>query len=62
MEIELARHRRTFTSDLYRAARISNNLSAIASGNPRRMTHRARNVAIGRALFGRRGLLRGVWR
>lgn len=47
--------RRSLTSQLYRAARISNNLSAIASGNPRRMARRAKNVAVGRALG--RGLL-----
>jgi hypothetical protein len=41
----------------YRAARISNNISAIASGNPRRVTRRAKNVALGRALG--RG---GFWR
>jgi hypothetical protein len=61
MEIELARHRRAFTSDLYGAARISNNLPAIASGRPRRITHRARNVMIGRTL-GRAGLWRRLWR
>jgi len=45
------------TRALYRAARISNNISAIASGNPRRMARRAKNITVGRAL--RRG---GVWR
>jgi hypothetical protein len=56
----MARHR-SFTSQLYRAARVSNNLSAIASGNPRRMSHRARNIAIGRGL-GRAGVWRRLWR
>jgi hypothetical protein len=42
--------RRSFTSELYRAARFSNNISAIASGNPRRVARRAKNVAVGRAL------------
>jgi hypothetical protein len=32
--------RRSFTSQLYRAARISNNISAAASGNPRRIVRR----------------------
>jgi hypothetical protein len=45
--------RRTFTSQLYRAARISNNISAIASGNPRRVARRAKNVALGRGGFWR---------
>lgn len=52
--------RRSFTSQLYRAARISNNISAIASGNPRRVARRAKNVAIGRAL-GRGGFWRWLW-
>lgn len=42
--------RRSFTSQLYRAARASNNISAIASGNPRRVARRAKNVALGRTL------------
>jgi hypothetical protein len=49
--------RRSFTSQLYRAARISNNISAIASGNPRRVVRRAKNVTVGRSL-GRGGLWR----
>ncbi len=54
----MARHR-SLTSQLYRAARTSNNISALASGNPRRVARRARNVAVGRGLGGRRA---GVWR
>ena len=46
---------------LYRAARISNNVSAIASGNPRRMARRAKNIAVGRA-FGRAGIWRRLWK
>ena len=53
--------RRSLTSQLYRAARISNNLSAIASGNPRRIARRGRNVLVGRAL-GRAGVWRRLWR
>ncbi|HLH66800.1 MAG TPA: hypothetical protein VKV27_13970 [Solirubrobacteraceae bacterium] len=53
--------RRSLTSQLYRAARISNNLSAIASGNPRRVTRRAKNVVVGRAL-GRSGFWRWLWK
>lgn len=52
--------RPSLTSQLYRAARISNDLATLASGNPRRITHRARNVAIGRALK-RTGVWRRLW-
>jgi hypothetical protein len=53
--------RRSFTSQLYRASRISNNISTIASGNPGRVARRAKNVTIGRAL-GRGGFWRGLWK
>ena len=53
--------RRSFTSQLYRAARISNNIGAIASGNGRRVVRRARNVTVGRAL-GRGGFWRWLWK
>ena len=53
--------RRSFTSQLYRAARISDNIGAIASGNPRRVARRAKNVTLGRAL-GRGGLWRWLWK
>ena len=53
--------RRSLTSQLYRAARISNNISAIASGNPQRVARRAKNVAAGRAL-GRGGFWRWLWK
>jgi len=53
--------RRSLTSQLYRAARLSNNLSALASGNPRRVARRAKNVIVGRAL-GRAGVWRRLWR
>jgi hypothetical protein len=53
--------RRSFTSQLYRAARLSNNISAAASGNPRRVVRRAKNVVVGRAL-GRGGLWRWLWK
>jgi len=52
---------RSLTSQLYRAARLSNNISAIASGNPRRMARRAKNVVLGRSL-GKTGLWRRIWR
>ncbi len=53
--------RQSFTTQLYRAARLSNNISAVASGNPRRVARRTRNVTVGRAL-GRAGIWRKLWR
>ena len=52
--------RRSLTSSLYRAARLSNNISAVASGNPRRVARRAKNVIVGRAL-GKAGGWRRLW-
>ena len=52
--------RRSFTSQLYRAARLSNNISAVASGHPHRIVNRAKNVAVGKAL-GRAGVWRKLW-
>jgi hypothetical protein len=51
----------TLTRTLYKAARISNNLSAITSGKPKRIARRAKNVAVGRAL-GHAGVFRRLWR
>jgi len=53
--------RRSFTSQLYRAARLSDNLSVLASGNPRRVSRRAKNAVVGRAL-GRADVWRRLWR
>jgi hypothetical protein len=52
--------RRSITSQLYRAARLSNDFSALASGNPRRVVRRARNITVGRSL-GRAGVWRRLW-
>ena len=52
---------RSVTSQLYRAARLSNNISALASGNPRRAARRAKNIALGRAL-NRAGFWSRLWR
>ena len=46
--------------DLYRAARISNTMSALASGNPRRIARRGRNVFVGRSMA-RAGVWRAFW-
>ena len=53
--------RRSFVSDMYRAARIANTLSAFASGDPKRMARRTKNIILGRAL-GRAGVWRSLWR
>lgn len=53
--------KRSLTSQLYRVARTSNTISAVASGNPRRISRRASNIAKGRAL-GRVGFWRSLWR
>jgi hypothetical protein len=53
--------RRSFTSQLYRAARLSATTRAIASGDPRRIGPRAKNIAVGRTL-GRVGFWRRLWR
>jgi hypothetical protein len=42
---------------LYRAARLANDAEVLASGNPRRIRRRAKNILVGRAL-GRAG----IWR
>jgi hypothetical protein len=46
---------------LYRAARISTNVETLASGNPRRIRRRAKNIVLGRALA-RAGIWRRLWR
>lgn len=47
--------------DLYRAARIANDVSTVASGDPKRIARRAKNKAVGRAL-GRAGVWRRLWK
>ena len=53
--------RRSLVSGLYRTARLANDFSVLGSGNPRRITRRAKNKIVGRAL-GRAGLWRMLWR
>lgn len=53
--------RRSFVGNMYRAARLANDVSVIASGNPHRIARRAKNRIVGRAL-GRAGLWRLLWR
>lgn len=51
---------RGLVSNMYRAARLANDMSVIASGNPNRIARRARNKIVGRALA-RGGLWRLLW-
>ncbi|HEV3174869.1 MAG TPA: hypothetical protein VGZ72_02725 [Stellaceae bacterium] len=46
---------------MYAAARLANDVSTLASGNPQRIARRAKNKIVGRAL-GRAGLWRLLWR
>ena len=52
--------RRGLVSQLYRTARLANDVSAITSGNPHRIASRATNKIVGRA-FGRAGMWRLFW-
>ena len=52
--------RRGLVSQLYRTARLANDVSAITSGSPHRMARRANNRIVGRAV-GRAGLWRLLW-
>ncbi|MEO6797243.1 MAG: hypothetical protein ABI401_12665 [Candidatus Dormibacter sp.] len=53
--------RRGLVSQMYAAARLANDVSTVASGNPHRIARRAKNKIIGRAL-GRAGLWRWLFR
>jgi muconolactone delta-isomerase len=53
--------RRSLVSNLYRTARLANDLSTLASGNPHRIARRAKNKIVGRALA-RGGIWRMLWR
>jgi muconolactone delta-isomerase len=53
--------RRSLVSDLYRTARMANDVSTLASGNPHRIARRAKNKIVGRALA-RAGIWRALWR
>jgi hypothetical protein len=48
-------------SNLYRSARLLGDVQAVTSGNPKRITRRAKNKLVGRAL-GRAGVWRFLWR
>ena len=52
--------RRGLASNLYRTARLANDVSTLASGKPHRIARRARNKIVGRALA-RGGFWRLLW-
>jgi UvrD/REP helicase N-terminal domain len=47
-------------SSLYRSARVLGDVKAVASGDPKQITRRAKNKLLGRAL-GRAGIWRRLW-
>jgi len=53
------RHR-SLVSQHYRTARLANDVSAVASGNPHRRARRAKNKIVGRAIA-RAGFWRALW-
>lgn len=50
----------TLTSRLFKLARLSATASAVASGNPKRIIRRGRNIVVGRALR-HLGFWRALW-
>jgi hypothetical protein len=54
-------HSRSLTSQLYRPARTANTISAVTSGDPKRIVRRSRSIVIGQSL-GRAGVWRRLWR
>jgi len=57
----MTRRKTSLTSSLYTAARVSATTRAIASGSPRRIARRGKNLAVGRGLS-RAGVWRWLWR
>lgn len=53
--------RRSLTSQLFRAARLSVTASALASGNSKRIATRGKNIVVGRALA-HAGFWRRLWK
>jgi len=51
---------RGLVSNLYRTARLANDVSVLASGNPNRIARRAKSKIVGRALA-RGGFWRLLW-
>jgi muconolactone delta-isomerase len=53
--------KRSLSSQLFKAARVMDDVEAVESGNPERIEKRAENVAKGRVLA-RAGVFRRLWR
>lgn len=53
--------RQSLSSQPFRAARITDDIEAAASGNPRRIARRTKNVVVSRSLT-RADLWRRLWR
>ncbi len=53
--------RRSLTSILFRTARTVDTAEALASGDPRKIARRGKNLALGR-LLGRGGFWRWLWK
>jgi hypothetical protein len=53
--------RPSLSSQLFGAARVTDDVEAVESGNPRKMVRRGKNVILGRAL-GKAGFWRRLWR
>ena len=55
------RRKRSLSSQLFRAARVADDVEAVESGNPKRVERRAKNIALAR-LLGRAGVWRRLWK
>lgn len=53
--------RRGLVGGLFRIARTAATVSAVASGHPKRIARRAKNIVVGRALS-RAGFWRWLWK
>lgn len=51
----------SLSRNLYRAARLSRDAEVLASGSPRRINRRAKNILVGR-LLSRGGFWRWLWK
>jgi len=51
----------SWVSELYKLARTANTVNTLASGDPKRVTRRVKNIVVGRTLR-RLGLWRWLWK
>lgn len=49
------------SNDLFKLARLVRDLEVVASGNPKRLARRLKNLLLGR-LLGRAGVWRWLWK